>query len=101
MILAPQNAFYILEAAETAYSAADIPLALKFYLRVVEMLDEPPSSGTTPSRPEGPTLRAWYGVKLVSPDRHLNVLLPNYQTNHSFITVRPRSSYVNTYSFAI
>ncbi|KZS90519.1 TPR-like protein [Sistotremastrum niveocremeum HHB9708] len=68
MILAPQNAFYILEAAETAYSAADIPLALKFYLRVVEMLDEPPTSGTTPSRPEGPTLRAWYGVKLCARD---------------------------------
>jgi len=53
LLLIPQNPFYVLQAAETAYTALDIPLALKFFLRSVEMVPE-----------GGPSTRGWYGVKL-------------------------------------
>ena len=50
-----------------SYLANDLPLALKMYLQVVDMTDDddedvPPSD----SIPTGITLRAWFGVKLVS-----------------------------------
>ncbi|KZV91339.1 TPR-like protein [Exidia glandulosa HHB12029] len=51
MLIAPQNPFYVLQAAETAYSAGDVPLAARYYLRVVELT-------------EGDSRRAWFGVKL-------------------------------------
>jgi len=53
LLLIPQNPFYVLQAAETAYTALDIPLALKFFLRSVEMVPE-----------GGASTRGWYGVKL-------------------------------------
>jgi len=31
LLLTPQNPFYVLQAAETAYTAQDIPLAMKFF----------------------------------------------------------------------
>ncbi|KAF7341973.1 TPR-REGION domain-containing protein [Mycena venus] len=65
LLLAPQNPFYALQFAETAYTANDLPLALKTFLVVVDMcerdLDSPekkPSSGIS--------VRAWLGVKLCS-----------------------------------
>ena len=67
LLLAPQNPFHFLQFAETAYLAADIPLALKTYLQVVDMTDDDdedvPPIDTIPT---GLTLRAWFGVKLVS-----------------------------------
>lgn len=39
LLLAPQNPFYALQFAETAYTAGDIPLALKTFLMVVDMSD--------------------------------------------------------------
>lgn len=65
LLLAPQNSFYVLQTAETAYTAGDIPLAIRMYLTVVDMSDsdsDPPMD----SIPEGITVRGWYGVKLVS-----------------------------------
>ncbi|RDB19720.1 ER membrane protein complex subunit 2-A [Hypsizygus marmoreus] len=61
LLLAPQNPFTFLQFAETAYTAGDLPLALKMFLVVVDMgerdsdKDEPPVSIN---------IRAWLGVKL-------------------------------------
>ncbi len=55
MLIAPQNPFHALRFAETAYTAGDIPLALSYFLKVVEM-----SEGDS-----GVPSRAWFGVKLV------------------------------------
>ncbi|KAJ6610474.1 hypothetical protein B0H10DRAFT_411474 [Mycena sp. CBHHK59/15] len=65
LLLAPQNPFYALQFAETAYTAGDVPLALKTFLVVVDMcerdLDAPEQ---TPAA--GLAMRAWLGVKLCS-----------------------------------
>lgn len=58
ILLVPQNPFYLLRHAETAYTLGDIPLAYKEMLRVVEMSDGVEGVG-------GPALRAAIGVKLV------------------------------------
>lgn len=55
MLIAPQNPFHALRFAETAYTGGDVPLALSYFLKVVEMSDE---DSDAPSR-------AWFGVKLV------------------------------------
>lgn len=58
LLLASQNPFYVVRFAETAYTAGDTPLALKTFLRVIDM-DES-------DFPEGNAAkRAWWGVKLV------------------------------------
>ncbi|OCH94632.1 TPR-like protein [Obba rivulosa] len=65
LLLAPQNPFYFLQFAETAYLAADIPLATKMFLTAIDMTDD--DDADVPLRdtiPTGITLRAWYGVKL-------------------------------------
>ncbi|KAF8513203.1 hypothetical protein JB92DRAFT_2924738 [Gautieria morchelliformis] len=59
LLLASQNPFYVLRFAETAYTAGDIPLALKTFLRVIDMDESGPSEGNA-------TKRAWWGVKLTS-----------------------------------
>lgn len=58
LLLVPQNPFYLLRHAETAYTLGDIPLAYKEMLRVIEMSDGVQAEG-------GPGLRAAIGVKLV------------------------------------
>jgi len=63
LILAPQNPFTFLQFAETAYTAGDIPLALKMFLVVAEMSERDREIGDPPS---GFTTRAWMGVKLCS-----------------------------------
>jgi ER membrane protein complex subunit 2 len=65
LLLAPQNPFYVLQAAETAYTAEDIPLALRFYLMTIEMVGAD-DDGDKPPAPTGIAIRAWYGVELVS-----------------------------------
>jgi len=62
MLLNPQNPFHVLRAAETAYTAEDIPLALKFFLRAVEMMDG--AADEVGNGAAGAITRAWYGVKL-------------------------------------
>lgn len=59
LLLVPQNPYYLLRHAETAYTLGDIPLAYKEMLRVVEMSEGVNGIG-------GPSLRAAMGVKLVS-----------------------------------
>ena len=63
MLLVPQNPFYVLQAAETAYTAGDVPLAIRLYLTAVDKSDA--DDAPADSIPEGVTVRAWYGVKLV------------------------------------
>lgn len=65
LLLAPQNPFYVLQAAETAYTAGDLALAIKMFLMVVDMTDGDDSESLIESTPLGITVRAWYGVKLV------------------------------------
>ncbi|KAN0094500.1 hypothetical protein V8E55_002787 [Tylopilus felleus] len=64
LLLAPQNPFYVLQAAETAYTAGDLALAIKMFLMVVDMTDGDDSESLIESTPLGITVRAWYGVKL-------------------------------------
>ncbi|KII91761.1 hypothetical protein PLICRDRAFT_136209 [Plicaturopsis crispa FD-325 SS-3] len=66
LLLAPQNPFYVLQAGETAYSAGDVPLSLKFFLTAVDMTDGDDAEVSADSVPAGITVRAWYGVKLCS-----------------------------------
>ena len=65
LLLAPQNPFYVLQVAETAYTAGDVALAIKMFLTVVDMTDGDDSEPPVESTPLGITVRAWYGVKLV------------------------------------
>ncbi|KZV74985.1 TPR-like protein [Peniophora sp. CONT] len=64
LLLAPQNPFYFLKAAETAYTAGDVTLALKYFLMTVDMTDDTGDKPAKDSVPTGITLRAWYGVEL-------------------------------------
>ncbi|KAI0267362.1 TPR-like protein [Gloeopeniophorella convolvens] len=63
LVLAPQNPFYVLQAAETAFTAEDVPLALRFFLMVIDMTDDAETDTPTPA---GITVRAWYGVELAA-----------------------------------
>ncbi|KAJ7507292.1 hypothetical protein B0H11DRAFT_2153665 [Mycena galericulata] len=65
LLLAPQNPFYVLQFAETAYTAGDLPLALKIFLVVVDMCERDLDSPAQRS-PVGISVRAWMGVKLCS-----------------------------------
>ncbi|KAI0046782.1 TPR-like protein [Auriscalpium vulgare] len=63
LLLAPQNPFYVLQAAETAYTAGDVPLAIKLFLVVVDMTDGDDDVLVKDSIPSGITVRAWNGVQ--------------------------------------
>jgi hypothetical protein len=66
LLLTPQNPFYVLQAAETAYTSEDFSLAIKIFLTVVDMTDADDSEQLLQeSTPLGITVRAWFGVKLV------------------------------------
>jgi len=66
LLLTPQNPFYVLQAAETAYTSEDFPLAIKMFLTVVDMSDaDDLEQLLQESTPLGITVRAWFGVKLV------------------------------------
>jgi len=62
LLLNPQNPFYVLRMAETAYTAQDVPLALNFFLRAVEMMGDAADESGNGSA--GAMTRGWYGVKL-------------------------------------
>ncbi|KIY49762.1 tetratricopeptide repeat domain 35 [Fistulina hepatica ATCC 64428] len=70
LLLAPQNPFYFLQFAETAYTVNDVPLAFKMFLVVVDMCETDPlapaGSSRVPTDVAGITTRAWWGVKLCS-----------------------------------
>lgn len=63
LLLAPQNAFYVLRFAETAYTLEDFELAYRYYLRAVEL------AGPRGIQASGVGRRAALGIKLV---RHLS-----------------------------
>ncbi|KAL5478395.1 OCA3 [Sanghuangporus weigelae] len=65
LLLAPQNPFYVLQAAELAYTAGDVPLAMKFFLMVIDMTEDPDldPAARVEAVPEGISVRAWFGVK--------------------------------------
>lgn len=65
IVLAPHDPFVQLKYAETAYSAGDVPLAYKAYLRTVEMATEKGTEGEVMNRKGGATRRAVLGAKLV------------------------------------
>ncbi|POY72131.1 hypothetical protein BMF94_4863 [Rhodotorula taiwanensis] len=64
IVLAPHDPFVQLKYAETAYSAGDVPLAYKAYLRTVEMATEKGTEGEVMNRKGGATRRAVLGAKL-------------------------------------
>ncbi|KIY68134.1 TPR-like protein [Cylindrobasidium torrendii FP15055 ss-10] len=65
LLLAPQNPFYMLRFAETAYTANDLQLALKTALVVIDMAERDVTSSTeTPAT--GISIRAWWCIKLCS-----------------------------------
>jgi hypothetical protein len=64
LLLAPQNPFTFLQFAETAFSAGDVPLALKNFLIVIDM-NVSDISAPQDQTPVGFSVRAWWGVKLV------------------------------------
>jgi hypothetical protein len=76
LLLAPQNPFYVLQFAETAYTSGDLPLALKTFLVVVDMverdLDSPEKKPAA-----GISVRAWLGVKLVSSSLPIEFISPH------------------------
>lgn len=60
LLLQPQNPFFILRYAETAYTLGDLELAYRMFLRVLEV------SGKGGIGKGGVARRAAIGVKLVS-----------------------------------
>lgn len=78
MLLTPQNPFYVLQAAETAYTAQDIPLAMRFFLMAIDMAEDHNDDVVPRPPPKDFTLRAWYGVELVSrPSSRATTLFTN------------------------
>ena len=67
LLLNAQNPFTYLQFAETAYTAGDIPLALKMFLVVIDM-NESDIPDASDSPPSGISIRAWWGTKLVCID---------------------------------
>jgi hypothetical protein len=82
LLLNPQNPYHVLQAAETAYTADDIPLAIRMFLLVTEMTDcdEPTAV------PVGIAVRAWLGVVLVR-DNFLLILFAGLWLNGFIISV--------------
>jgi len=81
LLLAPQNPFYILQFAEIAYAAGDLPLAVKMYLVAVDMTDD--DDAPIKSVPTDVTLRAWYGVKLCTARLLKDSRLSNASASHT------------------
>jgi hypothetical protein len=66
MLLVPQNPFYIVQAAETAYNAGDIPLSARLFLQGIDLVDgEGTAQVSSTIAPEGVSVRAWYGLRVV------------------------------------
>lgn len=70
LLLAPHDAFYVLQHAETAHTAGQYTRAYSGFLRVLEMCgseagDKKSSDGKSGKR-EGPWVRSLWGLKAVS-----------------------------------
>ncbi|KAI0922619.1 hypothetical protein AcW1_002783 [Taiwanofungus camphoratus] len=91
LLLAPQNPFYFLQFAETAYLSGDIPLSIKMFLVVVDMTDDDDGGPVLPqdSIPTGTTLRAWYGVKLCT---HRLITEPRLSSSSASHTAAPNTT---------
>jgi hypothetical protein len=68
MLLVPQNPFYIVQAAETAYAAGDVPLSARLFLQAIDLVDGDTGTkvASTNLPPAGASSRAWYGLRVVS-----------------------------------
>jgi hypothetical protein len=64
ILLFPSNSFFVLQLAETLYTAKDIARAYKTYLQVLDATD--PEDDGDSSGQQGPLLRALWGLKMVS-----------------------------------
>ena len=65
ILLAPHNSFFVLQYAETLYTAGEIVPAYKAYLRVLEMCGAAPTTDDSSSK-QGPRTRALWGLKLTT-----------------------------------
>jgi tetratricopeptide (TPR) repeat protein len=80
LLLNPQNSFYFLKFAETAYTSGDLPLSLKMFLIVLDMCEREEEIAKQP--PTGIAIRAWFGVKqsarklLATPNPHSHSQTP-------------------------
>lgn len=80
LLISPQNPFTHLQFAETAYTANDIPLALKMFLLVIDM-DSNDHEMKTNDPPMGIQIRAWMGIKQCT--RRLMASSPKLDTSAS------------------
>ena len=66
LLLAPQNAFYLLKYAEVLYTMGELVKAYKLYLRILELGNGnlSPSSTRVVDRVQGPWVRALWGLKM-------------------------------------
>ncbi|PKI83227.1 hypothetical protein MVES_002925 [Malassezia vespertilionis] len=66
LLIAPHNAFYLLEYAEVLYTAGDIGKAYKIYLRILELSDGilAPEKYRAAGKIRGPWVRALWGLKM-------------------------------------
>ena len=67
LLLSPQNGYYLLEYAETLYTAGEFAKAYKIYLRILELGNGnlAPNSADYEDRTRGPWVRTLWGLKMV------------------------------------
>ncbi|KAG8998748.1 hypothetical protein FRB94_006681 [Tulasnella sp. JGI-2019a] len=63
MVLAPQNPFYVLQFAQAAATNEEFTLALRMYLRTVEMVESDSEDDKFEHDANGVVRQAWLGVK--------------------------------------
>ncbi|UZJ54702.1 hypothetical protein CBS101457_004022 [Exobasidium rhododendri] len=66
LLLVPHNSFFVLQYAETLYTAGEIAQSYKAYLRVLEMCGLSTDGKTAENTRQGPWTRALWGLKLVT-----------------------------------
>lgn len=66
MLLVPHNSFFVLQYAETLYTAGEIAQSYKAYLRVLEMCGVSSEGEASEHNRHGPWVRALWGLKLVT-----------------------------------
>lgn len=67
ILLVPHNSFFVLQYAETLYTAGEMVQSYKAYLRVLEMCGAAvPQGPTDSSNQQGPRTRALWGLKLTT-----------------------------------
>lgn len=66
ILLVPHNSFFVLQYAETLYTAGEIGASYKAYLRVLEMCGHTLDGESTSDTRQGPQTRALWGLKLIT-----------------------------------